>query len=144
MDCAFPYSDIIVVVRPVLVVFQKYLAVPVIDCSYRQPSLIIYMGVGIKRRPVISMYHELSYEYPKSDYQRRGKRYAHQSSSLKLFHDLPPAFTAMLALSLVSAAFRNASKAHDTVMLVPPLETNGNVTPVKGSRSTHPKTLSIV
>ena len=51
---------------------------------------------------------------------------------------------AKLAFCLVSAAFRNDSSPQEASMLVPPDETNGNVTPVRGSRSTEPNTLSIV
>ncbi len=47
---------------------------------------------------------------------------------------------AKLAFSRVSVAFRKASSPHADIMAEPPLETKGNVTPVRGSRSTEPNT----
>ena len=51
---------------------------------------------------------------------------------------------AKLAFWRVSAAFTKASSPQLEIMLEPPLDTNGNVTPVRGSISTEPNTLSIV
>ena len=51
---------------------------------------------------------------------------------------------AILASFLMSAALKYERRAHEVIMLVPPAETNGNVTPVRGRRSTAPKTFSIV
>ena len=44
----------------------------------------------------------------------------------------------------MSAAFTKASMPQQAIMLVPPEETNGKVTPVRGSRSTEPNTFRIV
>lgn len=51
---------------------------------------------------------------------------------------------AKLAFCLVSAALRKESSPHEASILVPPDETNGMVTPVKGSRSMDPNTFRIV
>lgn len=51
---------------------------------------------------------------------------------------------AKLAFCLVSAAFRKESSPHEAIILVPPADTNGKVTPVSGSRSIDPKTFKIV
>lgn len=51
---------------------------------------------------------------------------------------------AKLAFWRVSVAFRKASRPQVAIMLVPPEETNGKVTPVSGRMSTEPKTLSMV
>ena len=48
---------------------------------------------------------------------------------------------AKLALGRVSVAFRKASSPQEESMDDPPLETKGKVTPVRGRRSTEPKTL---
>ena len=48
---------------------------------------------------------------------------------------------AKLAFCRVSVALRKASSPQEATMAEPPLETKGKVTPVKGSRSTDPKTL---
>ena len=49
----------------------------------------------------------------------------------------------MLAPSRVSAALINAKSPHDAIIDEPPFDTNGNVTPVSGSRSTEPQTFKI-
>ena len=49
---------------------------------------------------------------------------------------------AKLAFCRVSAAFKKASSPQALSMLLPPWETKGSVTPVRGSRSTAPKMLS--
>ena len=48
---------------------------------------------------------------------------------------------AKLAFSRVSVAFRKARRPQAPIMALPPLETKGKVTPVRGSRSVAPKTL---
>ena len=48
---------------------------------------------------------------------------------------------AKLAFSRVSVAFRKASSPQAPIMALPPLETKGKVTPVRGRRSVAPKTL---
>jgi hypothetical protein len=51
---------------------------------------------------------------------------------------------AKLAFSRVSVAFRKASRPQADSMALPPLETKGKVTPVRGRRSTEPKTFRLV
>lgn len=51
---------------------------------------------------------------------------------------------AKLALGRVSVAFKKASRPQEAIMAEPPLDTKGNVTPVRGSRSTEPSTFSAV
>ena len=48
------------------------------------------------------------------------------------------------AFCRVSAALIKARSPHTQTMLEPPLETNGNVTPVSGRKSAMPKTFRIV
>ena len=43
----------------------------------------------------------------------------------------------------ISALFIKANSAHEHIILVPPLLINGNVTPVRGSRSVIPKTFRL-
>ena len=50
---------------------------------------------------------------------------------------------AKLAFWRVSAALRKAIRLQHESMLEPPIDTNGNVTPVSGSRSTEPSVLSV-
>src|SRR5699024_71951 len=52
--------------------------------------------------------------------------------------------TATEAFCRVSAALMKASSPQQAIILEPPLDTKGKVTPVSGSRSTVPKTLSMV
>ena len=48
---------------------------------------------------------------------------------------------AKLALGRVSVAFKKASSPQEEIMDVPPLDTKGKVTPVRGRMSTAPNTL---
>ena len=52
--------------------------------------------------------------------------------------------TARLASRRISDALKYASIAQDVSILVPPVDTNGKVTPVRGKRSIDPNTFSIV
>ena len=47
---------------------------------------------------------------------------------------------AKLACSRVSVAFKKASNPQADIMADPPLDTKGNVTPVRGRMSTEPNT----
>ena len=48
---------------------------------------------------------------------------------------------AKLAFCRVSVALRKASSPQEAIMAVPPLDTKGKVTPVRGRMSTAPNTL---
>ena len=50
----------------------------------------------------------------------------------------------MLEFGRASVDFRKASKPQQEIIDEPPFETNGNVTPVSGKRSTVPKTFRII
>ena len=68
------------------------------------------------------------------------KSFSSNSSSLTLFLIFFTERTAKLASLRLSAHFKNASIIQQPINDEPPLETNGNVTPVKGKMSKEPNT----
>ena len=144
MESCLSYLRIIVVLRTVLGIFEQQGSVPVVYSAYRKLPVVINMLVGVKGCPLASVGLKAKYKYYQPYHENCRQSQTKNCSSFKLFHPLAPPFTARLACTLVSAAFRNASSAHETIMLVPPLDTKGKVTPVKGRISTQPKTFSMV
>ena len=107
---------------------------------------VVKMAVGRKRGPGAAAKGKAKRKNQQPQNQKTRKDQAQKRPLFNFLHDTPPPSVsiAKLALWRVSAAFRKASMPHADIIDEPPLETNGNVTPVSGSRSTEPKTFKHV
>ena len=130
--------------RSFLIVLKQGISVSVQELSGYEVSSGEDMLVRIESGPFPAVHLKPYDEKDESGDHCQYQEQAYECSSFKFPHRFPPPFTARLACSLVSEDFRNARSAQDAIIEVPPFETKGNVTPVNGSMSVHPKMLSIV
>ena len=97
--------------------------------------------------PVVGVNAVADHEGQKTEEEDPRQKEGHQRASGDAFHDFSASFsgslTAKLAFCRVSQALRKASMAQQAIMLEPPLETKGKVTPVNGRKSTVPKKFRI-
>ena len=146
MEGGFSGLDIGGVLPPVGQV-QQGVPPPVHHDTAAQVAVVIYMGRPGGNYPGGSLGQVFKQEKSHSSQQNRQEQ-THQPGSFgNTIHFLRTfllSFTAKLAFCRVSAAFTKASSPQEATMLVPPLETKGKVTPVKGRMSTVPSTFRMV